>query len=277
MSRAVKTRLYWAGHIARNAPSLGVKSIPLAIARRTLKPPPATKIVIATHHKVLTVFLSRVFRSFAAITGRSYDLGPGKKLDLSKQVLIDHKSTINFASLPEDTFGLHVLRDPRDVLVSSSFYHTKSREAWLHQPIEKFGGRTYQQEINALASVEERILFEIREATGNNIRSMLAWDYGREGIAEMRYDQLVGEGATANFAQAIEVWPLTDREKRLLAGLFDYFSLAGPGTNSKHVRNPKPGQWREHFTPRVEAAFREAFPDAIEKLGFDWPAERQVS
>jgi len=264
-------RVYWAGHIARHAPGLALTAVPLMIARRSYSPAPDTKMLVATHHKVLTVFLSRVFRSFAALTARSFDLGPGGKLDYSRTVLIDHKSTIDWSRLPDDTFGLHVVRDPRDVLVSSAFYHVKSSEPWLHKPMPALDGCTYQETITALPNVEERILFEINNSTGRNIRSMLAWPYGRPGIEELRYDELVGDKGAERFARAIAVWPLTDREKDLLIGLFGYFSLAGPGMSARHVRNPSPGQWQEHFTPRVEQAFREAFPDAVERLGFSWP------
>ncbi len=266
-------RVYWAGHIARHAPVLAFNAVPLMLARRTYSPPSERKIVVATHHKVLTVFLSRVFRSFAALTSRSFDLGPGGKLDYSCNVLIDHKSAIDWTRIPEQTFGLHVVRDPRDVLISSAFYHVRSTEPWLHKPMEAFEGRTYQETIKALPDAEERILFEIRNSTGRNIRSMLAWEYGRPLMEELRYDELIGDGSAERFGRAIATWPLTDREKDLLVGLFSYFSLAGPGMSSRHVRNPSSGQWQQYFTPRVEQAFREAFPDAVERLGFSWPQE----
>lgn len=226
-------------------------------------------MLVATHHKVLTVFLSRVFRVFAGVTARSYDLNSGKRLDYSSDVQIDHKSTPQWKRMPADLYGLHVIRDPRDIVVSSAFYHTKSAERWLHRPNEKYDGLTYQQKINSLKTVEERLVFEIEESSGVIIRDMLAWDYQRQGIVELRYDELVGEGAAQRFEEAITGWPITSSEKALLVSLFRYFSLGGPGTKkSSHIRNPKSGQWQQHFTPRVQAAFDAAFPDAVERLGY---------
>jgi len=36
-----------------------------------------------------------------------------------------------------------------------------------------------------------------------------------------------------------------------------------------HVRDPRPGQWRDVFTPKVQAVFAARFPDLIETLGYE--------
>lgn len=262
----MKQKLYWAAHIARHAPGLAVDALPLALARRTLAQSSDLKIIIGTHHKALTVFMSRVFRAFAAITNRSHDVSVGEHMDYSKTVLIDHHARFDWERLPSQLVGIHVVRD---LIVSSVHYHMKSDEEWLHVPKDKFDGKTYHEMINALPNLEERMLFEISDSSTVNITDMLNWDYGRPGIAELRYDQLIGDGASDRFAAAIGDWPLSAREKRLLVGLFRYFALGGPGTSAKHIRNPKSGQWREHFTPRVQEAFDKAFPNVLTKLGLE--------
>ncbi|MEL7444657.1 MAG: hypothetical protein AAGK02_02455 [Pseudomonadota bacterium] len=270
----MKDQLHWAAHIMRNSPVLALQAGKVAIASRTFSPPVRKQILVGTHHKALTVFISRVFRAFASVTGRSWDISNGKKLNYSRTVLIDHQSWFDFDRVEQDYFGLHIIRDPRDLLVSSAHYHTRSDEKWLHRPMEKFGGKTYAEAIAELPSLEERMLFELRNSTGRTIRGMLDWDYHRPGFVEMRYDQLIGKGAVERFRQAIEAWPVSQGEKELLAGLFRYFSLGEPGTRqSKHIRNPKSGQWEEHFTPRVRSAFDAAFPKAIARLGFDKPSD----
>lgn len=265
----MKQKLYWAAHIAKNAPGLALGAVPMALVSRTVARPSDLKILVGTHHKALTVFLGRVFRVFAGITNRSHDVSVGEHLDYSKTVLIDHHSRFDFTKLPDEFVGIHVIRDPRDLIVSSVHYHMTSDEEWLHVPQDKFGGKTYQQVINELPTFEDRMLFQIEDLSKVNITDMLNWEYGRPGIAELRYDQLVGAGASERFAQAIAPWPLSSSEKKLLVSLFRYFSLGGPGTKSKHVRNPKSGQWAKHFTPRVQAEFDAAFPDVLAKLGLE--------
>lgn len=265
----MKQKLYWAGHIAKNAPGLALDALPLALAGRTYAPPPPLKIIVGTHHKALTVFLSRVFRVFAAITNRSYDVSVGERMDYSKTVLIDHHSRIDWDKVTSDYVGLHVMRDPRDLVVSSVHYHKTSEEKWLHVPHDKFDGKTYHEWINALPNLEEQLLFEINDASATNIKDMLDWEYNRPGIVEFRYDDLIGDGASDRFRKAIADWPLKKREINLLVGLFRYFALGGPGTSAKHIRNPKSGQWRKHFTPRVQAEFDKVFPDALSRLGLE--------
>lgn len=260
-------KVYWAGHIALNSPPLIANAVPLALAGRMKSSERRQKILIGTHHKALTVFMARVFRTFASITNRSWDLGGGK-LDYACDVLIDHHSMFNFEFIAPGFAGIHIIRDPRDVLVSSMHYHRKSEERWLHWPMERLGWKTYQQALNALPNDEERLLFEMEGQTGIGIRRMLDWDYNRPGFTELHYEDLVGEGADQAFARAIATWQLSDAEKDLLLGLFRYFAMGGPGKKSKHIRNAASGQWREHFTPRVAEAFDKAFPDAVDRLGF---------
>lgn len=261
--------LYWTGHILRHSPGLAGPAARVAIPRYTVMPPGKAKIVIGTHHKVLTVFLGRVFRTFAALTNRSYDRGMGKDLDYSCDVLIDHHSDFQFGLLPTGWMGLHVVRDPRDVLVSAANYHVRSTEKWLHRPEDKFGGRTYQDMVKALPTLEARMLFELDHVVGEDISAMLAWDYGRPGMLELRYENLVGDGAAEHFAQAIGAWDLPPEERRLLVKLFEYFSIGKPGTKGNtHIRNARAGQWAQHFTPAVTARFDALFPGAARRLGY---------
>jgi hypothetical protein len=271
-NQQITTQLYWTGHILRHAPRLLPLGLAANISARVTNRANTTKICIGTHHKILTVFLSRVFRSFAALSGRKYTLGQGNNLNYNCSVLIDHHSQFDFDRITGPFVGMHITRDPRDLIVSSAFYHAKSEEAWLHSPMPVFQGQTYQQAICALPDIEARLLFEIEHAGGHGVREMLAWTPKKE-IAEVRYDQLVGEDAQDFFRNLTESWPLSRREHRLLCELFDYFSIGGPGVKgNKHIRNASSGQWRAHFTPAVIDKFQKQFPDALKRLGYseDW-------
>jgi hypothetical protein len=230
---------------------------------------------VGTYHKVLTVFFGRVFKVFGAVSNRRVieTVVPQvvKGLADRADIEIQMHSMFDFEALRDiDYVGLHVIRDPRDLLVSCAFYHQRSSEAWLHEPSETFGGLTYQQYTNSLATVEDRLIFEIDHAGGFNIRHMLDWDYGSPKFAEMRYEQLIGDDAAAYFEEKIAFWPLTPVERDVLVQIFRYFSLKGPGTKgSKHIRNPNSGQWRRHFTDRVQAHFDKVLPDAASILGYD--------
>lgn len=227
------------------------------------------KIVIGTHHKVMTMFMISVFREFAYITNRSILIGSGSDLDYDADIIFDHHSQFDFSRLGGGYLGMHFRRDPRDLVVSSGFYHMRSNEEWLHVPKEEFGGLTYQEYVNTLVSMEEVLMFEIDQSAGCDIRDMLKWDYSR-GFIEFKYEDLVNQEGGEIFSQGLEQWPLSYFEKSLLEGLFDYYSIYGRGgKKSKHVRNPISRQFEEHFSTKLHRKFDVCFPGAIEKLGYE--------
>ena len=261
---------YWGFHVASNAPSMFASTAGLAMSSRWRPGPRQHKILVGTHHKVLTVYLGRVFRAFAAASNRGVSQGLGEKVDYSANVLLDDHSQFNLGEVASDYVGLHVRRDPRDLLVSATFYHQRANERWLHAPDPEFEGGTYANYIKSLSTLEDKMLFELNHSSGRNIREMLEWDYGNERFVELRYEELVSHDGSRVFEEAIERWPLSKREQMVLTGMFRYFSLAGPGVRgSRHVRNPKSGQWKEHFTPRVRSRFDELFPAAAARLGYE--------
>ena len=139
--------------------------------------------------------------------------------------------------------GIHFRRDPRDLVVSAGFYHKRSNEPQLHVPSEKFGGKTYQEFVNAMESMEDVFLFEMDHSAGMNIGQMLQWDYNR-GFLELKYEDLVTPEGARVFRQAIDQWPLLKLEKSLLEGLFHYYSVySATGSKNHHVRDPRSKQF----------------------------------
>lgn len=269
MSR-IKHIGFWGVHIARHAPELLVPISRLAIQSRVAPHSIRPKLLVATHHKALTVFLGRVFKCFAVATARSLSQGRGEGMDYSADVLFDTHSEFLLEKLHFPYVGIHIRRDPRDLLVSSVFYHQRADERWLHRPLQQFEGRTYQQQICSLSNMEEKLIFELEHSAGRNIRDMLRWRSSRPcGFTELTYEELVGPQASDVFSAVISEWPVSALERTVLLKFFEYFSLAGAGAiGNKHMRNPSVGQWREHFTPRIEACFSERFPSVVTELGY---------
>lgn len=257
--------LVWSYRLLRFSPDIVFTAIKCRLKRKNTD----TKIVVCLHHKVLTVYLGRVFRVFAGLTGRSYAYGSGPGLDYNANIIIDHHSDINACALNSDYVGIHLTRDPRDIIVSGAFYHLHSKELWLHIAQTSFNGKTYQQAISELATFEEQLLFELANAGGDTIDDMLAWK-GSVSIREMKYNDLVSNRGRACLESATSDWPLNGEEKQLLMSLFDFFSIGNKGADatSRHIRDPKSGQWQEHFTQRVIDEFMSRFPDAVERLGY---------
>lgn len=253
--------------VALEEPRLAAKIISILIApwRCTVKGP---KILVGTHHKVLTTYMTNIFYSFAQITNRTISVGMGDKVDYSADIIIDHHSQFDFSKVNFEYVGVHIRRDPRDVVISAGFYHKHSNERWLHIPRDEFGGKTYQQYVNAIDSMEDVFLFEFDHVAGSTIRDMLNWNYDC-GFVEFKYEDLVTPDGGSLFRPEINKWPLSTLEKSLLGGLFNYYSVfSGRVRKDNHVRNPRSGQFQQHFTEKLQQEFTARFSDNFNKLGY---------
>jgi hypothetical protein len=231
----------------------------------------SVKTVVGTHHKVLTAYMARVSRAFAVIGGRSYSRGAHPDIQYDKQVLHDEHSTFDFTQLTGPFRGIHVRRDPRDVLVSCAHYHLKSSEPWLHEEGNwGLDGSTYQQTIRALPTMEERLLFEIDHSGGRSIARMAAWDYARPEFVELRYERMIQPAGIRYIRESLDQsGHFEANECELLEKLFKVFSAHGVVAHKRHIRNPRPSQWKEYFTPAVERRFYERFGGILKKLGYE--------
>lgn len=261
-------RVRWIMHIFLNDRKLGFSSINAYFAsllgRRGYK-----KILVGTHHKVLTVYLGRVFRAFSMLTNRSISRGESFELDYGCDVIVDLHSAFDLSKVGDDWAGLHVSRHPKDLIVSATHYHQKSNEAWLDVKKEKFKGKSYRESINDLETFEEKLIFEMNHSSGDNIDAMLHWRQNVSGFMEIKYEDVLGDSFEELIERICEHLTETPTEYKLLKGLFRYFSINGAGSkNLKHVRNPKSGQWKKQFTKRALIEFNKRFPNAEKELGY---------
>lgn len=167
---------------------------------------------------------------------------------------------------------LHVIRDPRDIAISSMHYHQKSDEKWLHRPDERFGGKTYQQTLNSLPDDKARMIFEMDHSSGETIRGMCAWPYGRADCFETKYETLLTKGEV-EFEKAACHLGLTGAEVDVAVSEFLENSLFG-GARDKigkhvHTRSGATEQWRDVFDDDLTRAFLHRFPTALSRLSYE--------
>lgn len=260
-------------HVARALgvePSLLTAAAPAALRRRSRRGASFPALLVGTHHKVLTVYFSKVFLLFGGVTGRSVSIGRGDNTDASAAIVLDHHSHFRPEMLEADVFGLHLRRDPRDLLVSAAHYHRRATEPQLLSPRAELDGRSYQEHVNSLSTIEEVLLFELANSTGGNVRDMVEWDYEASPLSELRYEDLITPSGGEVLAAAIADWPVSGRDRTMLLRAFEHYSAFGGAHRRRgHLRDPRSGQWSEHFTPAVTAAFDAAFPGAVARLGYD--------
>jgi hypothetical protein len=125
----------------------------------------------------------------------------GINKDFSTKLLIIY--VLNYNKLPPYV-GSHMIRDPRQIIVSGYFYHLKTDESWCkkekyadwykqafgRRPKSDFGEKTYQQILNG-RSKDQGILFEMQNVGKEVINQMLKWDCNNPSIIELKYEDVI--------------------------------------------------------------------------------------
>jgi hypothetical protein len=189
-------------------------------------------------------------------------------------VLFNHDSMfLQFSDVltREDVRVLHLIRDPRDVLISAMHYHKTSTEAWLRQPARGHGGTGYQSKLTSFASPFEQYVFELENATNSIIEDMLDWQYDRANCLELRYEDLRLDNALALWSRIVSFLGFEEAEQDFCKDCFWKHSLFGgaASVNRRHARSGDVAQWKREFTPELAHAFVDRFPDALQVLGYE--------
>lgn len=197
--------------------------------------------------------------------------------------------------------GFHVIRDPRDVLVSAYFSHRYSH------PLRSDGGwiAEFRRKLNEVPDIEQGLLLEL-DYNATIFASMQNWDYASSHIFETRYERLVINpvvefvrifsflgfdtprlGLATLAGMAIDHWrlkhenrPMTLRTslpqpllRRIIArNAFDRLSLGRlPGQENErhHYRKGVAGDWRNYFSPELTASFKDRYGDLLIELGYE--------
>jgi hypothetical protein len=189
-----------------------------------------------------------------------------------------------------DYRGFHVIRDPRDILVSAYFSHLNSHPTDGWSALEEHR-RSLQE-----CSEEEGLALEL-DFIDDVFEALTSWDYDRPEMFELKMEHLVGnayEGLMDVFIHLGLVDPeeqpldrqleLASRREpgrtlqrfELLAIVHDHrFAkksggrAAGQEDRTSHYRKGKAGDWRNHFTPAVATAFAERHGELLIRLEYE--------
>lgn len=226
------------------------------------------RVLVGTHHKCGTVWMKGVFSAVCDQLSLVFYTGEQRHLPRRYDVFFQDHSRFRFSTLIGPHRGLHLIRDPRDVIISGVFYHERcTSERWLTVPNPKFQGRSYQQTLAGLPSLEEKMRFEMLHGP-RSIRDMLAWNYRNPVFYEAKYEDLIEDVELRRFRAIFTFlgYP-EDQMADLLQLAFDGSLFSG--RTSAHVRSGQPRQWQSYFTKPLHRQFLECFGDALVRLGYE--------
>lgn len=274
------------------------------------------KYVMYGHHKCATMSLNtisdavckRLGLQFKAIYNESQfdrDLH-GYVAKQNIDFLSYGNADLQFVENLPDHRGFHIIRDPRDIVISAYFSHRNSHatEAWSDL-------EPHRQKLKSL-DIESGIAEEIRFRQ-RSLQHMQSWDYEQTNILEVKFEDLISRHYETLLTVFDHLQLLSHDDYRFFSrpgGLYrELMAFAKSSLNVKlprltnlrelpaaefltvvwrnrfeartrgrspgdedvhnHYRSGRRGDWKNHFTDAHKGLFKELYPGLVPGLGYD--------
>jgi hypothetical protein len=271
------------------------------------------------HHKVATSWMLKImsdlghlngFRIEVVNTAAEIDAALLERLATGKsKVLICRNADPVVLGQLRDFVGFHLIRDPRDMLVSSYFSHLHSHPT--HSWPELIEHRNKLQKLD----LDQGLLLDMAfckslPTQGHDVRPfdcMREWDYQRDNILETTYEEMVvnnyeymlnvfrflgilGNEAlgmkslSGHLLRILGAHALPKKSKsvpaiptwNLLAAVCENSFLKksagrsrGMEDQTSHYRKGVAGDWKNYFKPEHKSRFVELYGDLLQYLGYE--------
>lgn len=167
--------------------------------------------------------------------------------------------------------GFHVIRDPRDIIISAYFSHKSTHlpGPWLVE---------HRKKLNSVG-FEEGLRLEIDFSSyGCHFDAMEAWNYSNPDIYETRFEIITINPFSEfkNIFQLMNLMPNPISEEILCDILqkYSFTNLAngrevGDEDTNSHFRKGVSGDWKNHFSENHKKYFKKKFGAMLIKLGYE--------
>ncbi len=233
-------------------------------------PADGRRLFVGTHHKAMTTYFSAVLRLLAFGAGRRFAEINFEEPPEQAEILLS-----NHTAFEVDAFrpcrGVHIMRDPRDMIVSGYHYHKWTHEAWVHRMDES--GRTYQEKLNA-ADKTSGLFMEIDHFIFLYRALLERWNTEDPDVLEVSYESLMGDGRDELYFRIFEHLGLTGPALAYAVDLMRLFEAksrtgkSGDANKFAHIRSGASEQWRKELEPQHIAYIERELGPVLEKFGY---------
>ncbi|MBR8828224.1 MAG: sulfotransferase domain-containing protein [Gomphosphaeria aponina SAG 52.96 = DSM 107014] len=233
-------------------------------------------IVHCCYHKVGTVWFRKLLGRIGREYGLNFQVEKGRrpyKIKEQTEIFMQSHSNVEPSKLPPYR-GSHVVRDPRDVVISGYFYHLWTKESWVHKPKKKYGGISYQEYLKSVDK-ETGLMEEIKRAATKYIKDMGQWNYKNPNFIEVKYEDLIRDEQSV-FTKIFNHYGFNEKaiEKSLeIAEQLSFQNVArrklGETKEKSHLRSGQPGEWQYIFNEQHKGYFKQMCGKVLVKLGYE--------
>lgn len=230
-------------------------------------------IIHCCYHKAGTHWFHNIFKGLSTLFHCNYQHCPQKELLDGTELFLDDHCRVDLSSLRPHV-GSHMIRDPRDIIVSGYFYHLWCDEAWCISPLSHLNDKTYRQSLLEL-SEEDGIQFELENEGAATIRAMGGWRFGNPDFIEVKYEELIAK-EEEEFERIFNHYGFNRsvmKQALEVTKNCSFCSVAGRALGEEDrksfLRKGLPGDWKNHFTAMHKGRFKELFPNVLQQLGYE--------
>lgn len=227
------------------------------------------KGMLLGHHKCGTLWTDLVLKN---VLGKRFRSGNDHEYAGPEDIYFHGNGDPIRTKIPEGVRAVSIIRDPRDIAVSSYFSHKNVHGLWDDLKI-------HRENLNQL-NEEDGLCLDIKWSDqmpgidGHPIRIFAGLEF-KMPVLNVRFEDLTSD--PFNIFSDILTYMAIDFDEAVLSKVLDEFSFKnmaggrerGDKDIKSHYRSGKPGEWKEKFTPKVTECFKSLHEGLPIRLGYE--------
>jgi len=260
-------------------------------------------LIFFGHHKCASSWATNVINCIQKVTGYEISHQPGENIAPTK-LIVYRNSKYEYVKRYKKFKGFHIIRDPRDIVVSAYFSHLKTHSIELMPVLDELRPKLQN------SSIEEGLYIEM-DFLQSIFKDLYEWNYDNKDILEYKFEEITSLTDQDFFFEIFNSWDIVAKHQNPFAYSKLYLkSLANKLYNRKvtpqqfkdikipekllaqyvsrntfkslangrdknqedvnsHYRKGIPGDWKNYFSEEHKEYFIEKYDDLLIKLGYE--------